>query len=78
MMMLDANCSQLWAWVSSNNDGRLVKRELAAGLEAQPALSSIIERAGLSSKWYVLELLDANADGKVSWDEFRQSLENRA
>jgi Ca2+-binding EF-hand superfamily protein len=36
----------------------------------------VLEKAGLNSQWYVLEQLDLNHDGKITWDEFKTSLEN--
>ena len=37
-------------------------------------IQKLLEKNGGSSQWYVLEQLDKNKDGKITWEEFDEML----
>jgi Ca2+-binding EF-hand superfamily protein len=45
--------------------------ELAAALAFDVA-PAVLEEAGLNSSWYVIDMIDNDEDGKITWDEFRR------
>jgi Ca2+-binding EF-hand superfamily protein len=68
----------LFGKVDADANGKLDAKELAAALRSEPFLAKVLEQAGLNSQFYVLEQLDSNNDGTVSWDEFKECLESSA
>jgi len=68
----------LFSSIDADSDGKLDAKELAKALSAESSLEQLLEKAGFNSHFYVLEQLDSNQDGKVSWDEFKTCLEQAA
>jgi len=66
----------LFAKIDADDNGNLDAKELAKALKAEPSFEKLLENAGFNSHFYVLEQLDSNHDGKVSWQEFKALLEN--
>lgn len=60
--------------IDANGDGSVSRSELSAALEKDEKLPALIEAAGLKSDFYVMEQLDENADGRITWDEFQIAL----
>jgi adenylate kinase family enzyme len=60
--------------VDADDDGSVNKKELAAALQANEALPALVEAAGFNVQFYVLEQLDSNVDGRLTWDEFCANL----
>lgn len=54
---------------------RVSKRKLAAELRAGNKLESIAAKAEIMPASYVLEQLDSDSDGRISWLEFREIFE---
>jgi Ca2+-binding EF-hand superfamily protein len=65
----------MFAKIDADANGKLDAAEIAKALRSEPSLAKILEGAGFNSQFYVLEQLDSNQDGKVSWDEFKTCLE---
>jgi len=61
--------------IDKNADEKLDKREIAKAMTSEPMLAKMLEKAGFQSQSKVLEQLDGNKDGTVSWDEFKACLE---
>jgi Ca2+-binding EF-hand superfamily protein len=73
----DATISSLkaiFAGIDADSNGKLDAKELAKALKSEPSLEKMLEKAGFNSQFYVLEQLDTNQDGTVSWDEFEACL----
>lgn len=68
----------LFGKVDADANGKLDAKELAEALRSEPTLAKVLEQAGFNSQFYVLEQLDSNNDGTVSWDEFKECLESSA
>merc|ERR1740120_660920 len=60
--------------LDSNADGGVSREELAAGLEKDDSVGKLVEEAGFNTEYYVLEQLDTNQDGRITWDEFEKHL----
>merc|ERR1712113_186134 len=78
---------QLFDNLDANEDGAVNKEELATGLKKDKdehglmrdeSLGKMIEQAGLNPYWDVLESLDTNKDGFISWEEFEAHLRSVA
>merc|ERR1719296_277340 len=69
---------KLFESLDSNKDGAINKEELAAGLNKDEGMGKLIADAGFNPEYYVLEALDTNADGRITWDEFEQHLRKAA
>merc|ERR1712087_768408 len=78
---------ELFDNLDANEDGAVNKEELATGLKKDKdehglmkdeSLGKMIEQAGLNPYWDVLESLDTNKDGFISWVEFEAHLRNVA
>jgi len=64
--------------VDANEDGGVSKAELTNALAKDENLGALIKEAGLSQKYNILDQLDTNKDGCVTWDEFRTNLKEAA
>ena len=64
--------------IDSNADGAVSKMELSAVLAKDTSLRACITEAGLNPNYYVLEKLDTNRDGRVTWEEFESNLKKAA
>jgi len=72
--------------LDANEDGTVNKKELAAGLSRSKAqdvleghgkcgaLGQLLHQAGLNPEWHVLQHLDTNMDGRITWEEFEKHL----
>merc|ERR1740121_3395368 len=64
--------------LDADEDGAVSKAELAAHLPGKDAseegLGKLIQQAGFNSDWDILEKLDTNKEGRVTWDEFEAHL----
>jgi len=70
--------------IDANKDGNLSRTELSAAFEhlltcsdlkSMKNVRTLMVDAGLNTEFYVFEQLDANSDGKVTWEEFRANLQ---
>lgn len=64
--------------IDANTDGAISKAELAKALHADTSLVDFIKDAGFNPKFSVLDQLDTNNDGYVTWEEFRTHLKVQA
>jgi len=69
---------KLFESLDSNQDGAISKEELAAGLNKDENVGKLVAEAGFNPEYYVLEALDTNADGRITWDEFEKHLRQAA
>jgi Ca2+-binding EF-hand superfamily protein len=69
---------KLYDSLDSNKDGAVSRGELAAGMEKEAGLGQLIKEANFNPDYYVLEQLDTNEDGKITWDEFEAHLRQAA
>jgi len=64
--------------LDANADGAVNKEELAAKLNCdgckEDDLTKLIKHAGLNPDFNLLDALDTNKDGQVTWDEFESHL----
>merc|ERR1712166_953537 len=60
--------------LDATGDGLVDKQELGASLKNDAALGELITKAGMNPQFYVLEQIDGNQDGKISWNEFKNAL----
>jgi len=68
----------LFKQIDADTDGKREKQELATAMKSEPKLEEMLQKANYNPQHYVLEQLDGNKDGKVSWDEFKACLEEAA
>ena len=80
-MLEDDGNSELRAYLKSvfesmdqDGNGELSKSELSTKLQQDTELQGLLEKAGGDGKHYVLEQLDLDGDGTVSWQEFEAML----
>merc|ERR1712050_10289 len=64
--------------IDANSDGAVSKPELATALLADSNLGALIKDAGFNTNFAVLEQLDSNQDGFLSWVEFEGHLKSQA
>jgi len=64
--------------IDKNEDCSVSKEELAAALDKDESLGALIKEAGFDQNYKVLEQLDTNKDGRVTWDEFHANLKRAA
>merc|ERR1719210_1091836 len=64
--------------VDANYDGSVCEAELSYALGSNEKLGALIKEAGLNEQLQVLQQLDTNADGRVTWDEFQSQLKTAA
>merc|ERR1740121_2803417 len=69
---------KIYEALDSNKDGAVSREELALGLKQDPNINHLIEEAGLNTEYYVLEQIDDNGDGRITWDEFESHLRKAA
>merc|ERR1712060_157907 len=60
--------------LDANEDKAVSKEELATGLVKDEQFATLVKEAGFNSQFYVLEQLDTNGDGRITWDEFEAHL----
>merc|ERR1712087_226715 len=65
---------KLFELIDANGDAAVSRTELASALNQDESIGKLVEEAGLNSNFYVLEQLDANGDGRITWDEFEAHL----
>merc|ERR1711865_1228673 len=65
---------KLFQGLDTNGDKAISKLELAAGLQKDEAVADLVKDAGFNPQFSVFEGLDANEDGKISWEEFEVHL----
>lgn len=77
----DASSSELRQYLKNmfesmdvDASGELSKAELQAKLSADTELQALLEKAGGDGSHFVLEQLDLDGDGMVSWQEFEAML----
>jgi len=74
----------LFKQLDTNSDDTVSREELAAKLNAEDSefkkddFVNMLQKAGLQTDLTVLEQLDANQDGRVTWDEFYGKLQKVA
>ena len=61
--------------IDVDNSGSVTKVELAKALTKDRALTEKIKVAGLNAEWYVLEQMDTDGGGKLTWTEFKSVLQ---
>jgi len=64
--------------IDASDDGSVSKAELSAALDKDACLGALIKEAGLNTSFHVLDSLDTNKDGRVTWDEFHLHLKKAA
>jgi len=64
--------------MDANHDKAVSKTELTDALNKDSALGDLIKEAGLNPTYDVLESLDTNHDGRVTWEEFVANLKKAA
>jgi len=69
---------KLYDSLDSNKDGAVSREELAAGMEKDAGIGQLVKEADFNPDYYVLEQLDTNEDGKITWDEFEVHLRKAA
>ena len=57
-----------------DGSGSITKEELKAKLDADTELQSLLERVGADGQYLVLEQLDLDGDGEITWMEFEAML----
>jgi len=73
--------AQLWvlfASIDMNCDKTVDKTELQKAMQNNPKFGELIKEANLDPEKQVLEQLDTNKDGRVTWDEFKEHLKKAA
>jgi len=61
--------------IDADGNGTVSAAELAVALnKGDFDLAGLLETAGMNSHFYVMEQLDANKDGRISWSEFKYLL----
>lgn len=60
--------------IDTDGSGSISKAELAQKLQDDNELQTLLEAAGGDGSWYVLEQLDQDGDGEVTWTEFEAML----
>lgn len=69
-----AQLREVFRALDANADAAVSKEELSAALEKDERLGTLIKDADLNPEFFVLEQLDTNEDGKVTWEEFEANL----
>jgi len=71
---------ELFDSIDTNKDETVNRDELAAKLDAAGSESfiSLLKEAGLATEFAVLDQIDANKDGRISWKEFYDALSQAA
>jgi len=60
--------------IDVDSSGTISQAELKQKLSNDDELQKLLEAAGGSGDWYVLEQLDADGDGEITWMEFESML----
>ena len=75
----ETRLKQVFDSVDTNKDGHVNKEELVVKLNAEDeGFKQLLTRAGLNTEFSVLEQIDGNQDGRVTWQEFYDKLGNAA
>lgn len=69
---------KMYQSLDTNGDKAVSRLELAAGLQKDETVADLIKDAGFNPQYYVFEQLDANEDGKITWEEFEVHLRRAA
>ena len=75
---------ELFQQLDTNSDNTVSKQKLAAKIDAEDSdfkkdeFIDLLNKAGLRTDSADLEQLDANRDGRVTWDEFYAKLQQVA
>jgi len=65
---------KLFELIDGNGDAAVSRTELASALNQDESVGKLVEEAGFNSDFCVLEQLDTNSDGRITWDEFEAHL----
>jgi len=74
---LRAYLKQVFESMDTDDSGTISQAELSKKLAQDDELKQLLEAAGGSGDWYVLEQLDTDGDGEVTWQEFESMLGDR-
>jgi len=69
---------RLYQSLDTNGDKAVSRPELSAGLQKDEAVADLIKEAGFNPQYYVFEQLDADEDGRITWEEFEVHLRRTA
>ena len=69
-----AYLKELFESIDTDGSGSITKEELKAKLDADTELQSLLERVGADGQYLVLEQLDLDGDGEITWMEFEAML----
>lgn len=64
--------------VDTNGDNRVSRDELSVALEQDENLRHLMEQAGFHQDYHVIEELDSDKDGRLTWEEFVVNLKRVA
>jgi len=71
----EASLRKVFDGIDADKNGTVSKEELTAALKADTFdLSRVLTAAGIDNHSNVMEKLDANKDGKITWSEFKSGL----
>ena len=74
---LNAYLKEIFDAMDTDGSGSISQKELKVKLAADNELQTLLEAAGGSGEWYVLEQLDVDRDGEITWMEFEAMLGDR-
>merc|ERR1719330_134547 len=60
--------------IDDNHDGGVDKSELTTALDQDVELENLLIEAGINLEYKLLEQLDTNHDGRITWDEFSDNM----
>merc|ERR1712176_1196981 len=61
-----------------DHDKAVSRQELGDGLNEDDNIGKLVAEAGFNPEYCVLEQLDSNLDGKITWEEFEAHLRKAA
>merc|ERR1712048_967771 len=77
----------MFSKMDANGDGTVNRQELAESFErmldcsdmkSKKSFRTLLEEAGLNTEFFLFEQLDNNQDGRITWEEFEESLKPAA
>ena len=71
---LRAHLQDVFNEMDKDGSGTITRNELAEKLKADDELQKLLTAAGGDGNWYVLEQLDLDGDGEITWMEFEAML----
>lgn len=74
---LTAYLKEVFDSIDVDGSGSISKNELKAKLAKDNELQTLLEASGGDGNWYVLEQLDVDGDGEVTWMEYAAPALNR-